>query len=122
MKKEVRTKRLLDAAEGWVYDFLYVAVFTGMRRGELLALRWQDVDFNGKIHVKQAVTKPTRKGLIFRKPKTKSSIRPIDVDEDIIKILKRRNREQKENKLRLGDEYNNEFDAPRGKPAWIPHS
>ncbi|WP_408955788.1 tyrosine recombinase XerC [Natroniella sp. ANB-PHB2] len=50
-QKEVNI--LLEAADGWLYDFLYLAVFTGMRRGELLALRWKDVDFkNKKIHVR----------------------------------------------------------------------
>jgi len=103
-------EKLLDAAEDWVYDLIYIAIFTGMRRGEILALRWKDVNFKEKIlHVRQSVTKPTGKGLIFRKPKTKSSIRPINVDDDIIKILKRRRREQKENRLRLGSKYNNEY-------------
>ncbi|MCK8826354.1 site-specific integrase [Natroniella acetigena] len=102
--------KLLEVAEGWIYDFIYIAAFTGMRRGELLALRWKDVDFeNQKLQVKQSVTRPANKGLVFRKPKTDSSIRPIDVDEDVIKILKRRNKEQKENRLKFGSEYNNEY-------------
>ncbi|GAB6138012.1 tyrosine-type recombinase/integrase [Halanaerobaculum tunisiense] len=102
--------KLLDKAEGWVYDLIYIAVFTGMRRGELLAMRWNDIDFSEQIiQVKQSVTKVTGKDLEFRKPKTKSSIRPINVDDDIIKILNRRKKEQKQNKLRLGGKYNTKY-------------
>lgn len=103
--------KLLNIAENWVYDLIYIAVFTGMRRGEILALRWKDIDFKEKvIQVKQSVTKPTGKDLIFRQPKNKSSIRPINVDDGVIKILKRKRREQKENKLRAESKYNNEYD------------
>jgi hypothetical protein len=45
-----------------------------------------------------------------KETKTEASIRPLDVDEDVIKILKRRKISQKENKLRLGSKYNNEHD------------
>ncbi|GAB6100160.1 hypothetical protein JCM16358_20390 [Halanaerocella petrolearia] len=31
--------KLLDQADDWVYDLIYIAVFTGMRRGELLAVQ-----------------------------------------------------------------------------------
>ncbi|GAB6099229.1 site-specific integrase [Halanaerocella petrolearia] len=103
-------EKLLEVANDWVYDLIYIAVYTGMRRGEILALRWQDVNFTEKkLQVKQGVTNPVGKGLIFRKPKTPSSIRPIDVDEDVIKVLKRRKKEQQENQLRLADKYNNQY-------------
>jgi integrase len=52
-------RRLLDAAEGDRLEALYVlAVTTGMRQGELLALRWQDVDLkNGTISVRRTLTR-----------------------------------------------------------------
>jgi len=102
---------LLEHVEGWLYDFIYIASFTGARRGELLALRWKDVNFKEKkIQIKQSASKLSGGRLVFREPKTNSSIRPIDIDEDIIKILKRRNKKQKEDRLRLGENYNNEYD------------
>jgi len=59
--------QLLATTEGWVYDLIYIALFTGMRRGELLALRWNDVDFNQQIiRVRQSITKVTGKDLKFR--------------------------------------------------------
>ncbi|MDY6797016.1 MAG: site-specific integrase [Actinomycetota bacterium] len=39
-------KKLLDAAEGDMHPLLSIACFTGLRQGEILALRWQDVDFD----------------------------------------------------------------------------
>ncbi|AGB42060.1 site-specific recombinase XerD [Halobacteroides halobius DSM 5150] len=116
-----QTKRLLNVAKDWIHDIIYIALYTGMRRSEVLALRWQDIDFKEqKLQVKQAVTNPVGKGLIFRKPKTDSSIRPIDVDEDIIEILKRRKKEQQENQLKFGDKYNNEYNLVFCKPTGEP--
>jgi integrase len=64
-KKEARalqaheTSALLDAAEeSPINDFIVLALHTGARRGELLALRWDDVDFgNGVLNIRQAMTK-----------------------------------------------------------------
>jgi integrase len=82
-------EKLLAAAEGWSYDFIYIAAFTGVRRGDLLALRWQDVNLKDKsIQIRQSVSKLSWGRLVFREPKTKSSIRLISIDDDIIKILK----------------------------------
>jgi integrase len=82
-------EKLLAAAEGWSYDFIYIAAFTGVRRGDLLTLRWQDVNLKDKsIQIRQSVSKLSWGRLVFREPKTKSSIRLISIDDDIIKILK----------------------------------
>ncbi|MDI3548183.1 MAG: hypothetical protein PWR10_1835 [Halanaerobiales bacterium] len=102
---------LLKAAKNeneWTYNLIYVAAFTGMRRGEILALRWKDVDFiSQKLHVRQGVVNVDGQGLIFKKPKTKSSIRPIDVDNDVIAILKKIKKHQTENRLKIGPAYDN---------------
>jgi len=48
-------KILLKNADGWFKHFLTVAFFTGMRTGELLALKWEDVNFHNKtIHVRRS--------------------------------------------------------------------
>ncbi|CAA9321932.1 MAG: Integrase [uncultured Chloroflexia bacterium] len=75
-KKEIRpltpeqVKTLLRAAEGDRLEALYVlAVTTGMREGELLGLRWEDVDLEQEVvRVRQQLTR-TRSGLSFTKPK-----------------------------------------------------
>ncbi len=105
-----QVNKLLDNATGWVYNFLYIAVFTGMRRSEILGLRWKDIDLKEKvIHVRQSVTKPAGRDLVFRKPKTNSSIRPINIDDDVVNAFKRRKKEQNENQLFFGEKYNNEY-------------
>ncbi|MBI2874932.1 MAG: tyrosine-type recombinase/integrase [Firmicutes bacterium] len=48
--------RLLAAADGhWLYPLIYLTAHTGLRRGELLELRWSDVNLDaGKIQVRRA--------------------------------------------------------------------
>ena len=50
-------RKMLTAAHGTdLYFPLMLALFTGMRRGELIALRWQDVDFQGKkLYVRHSI-------------------------------------------------------------------
>ena len=53
--KEINT--LLDSCDEWMRTFLTIAFFTGMRSGELIALKWEDIDFNsGKIHVRRSIS------------------------------------------------------------------
>jgi integrase len=72
------TRRLLDTAAEDRLEALYVlAVHTGMRQGELLALRWQDVDMeNAVVSVRRTLTRSGGK-VTFGEPKTKKSRRSI---------------------------------------------
>jgi len=66
---------ILDTATGWFKNFLGVAFFTGARTGEILALEWSDINFEESTI---SINKTRTKGLTKR-PKTKSSIRTIDM-------------------------------------------
>jgi len=68
------------------YQVAFLTAFlTGLRAGELWALRWGDVDWNsGKLYVKQSVW-----GGKFQTPKTKKYVRKIDMPQQLINELKR---------------------------------
>jgi len=75
------------------YRIYYLAIITGMRQGELLALKWKKIDLEkGIIEVKQSLIRLPRGNLVIEKPKTKSSVRSIKIGEGTIEVLK----EQKE--------------------------
>jgi integrase len=95
-----QARRFLDAARGERLEALYlVAVHAGLRPGELLALRWEDVDLD------QAVLRVGRalSGGEFTTPKTKRSRRRIDLSAGSIAALKRhRTRQLEERMARAG--------------------
>ncbi len=71
-------RRLLDAAQGDKLEALYVlAVHTGMRRGELLGLKWEDVDLGAAtLRVRRTLTRTDNgRRLALGEPKTKKSRR-----------------------------------------------
>ena len=74
-----QVRALLDAARGTRNEALYVvALHTGLRQGELLGLRWADVD-GGKVAVRRAL-KITAHGLNFRPPKNTASRRSVTLN------------------------------------------
>lgn len=66
--------------------FLALCLFTAMRRGEVLGLRWEDIH-HGLIHVKRNVTHPQRNLPEITTPKTKAGIRSIPLIEPLQKVL-----------------------------------
>ncbi len=66
--------------------FLALCLFTGMRRGEVLGLRWEDL-FSGSIHVKRNVMHPQKNQPTITTPKTKASIRSIPLSDPLLFAL-----------------------------------
>jgi integrase len=93
-----------DALDGERLEALYVlAVSTGMREGELLALRWQDVDLNAaSLQVRATLTWGTGGAFSLSEPKTKSSQRQILLTSMEVEKLRQHRRLQAEERLRLG--------------------
>lgn len=80
-------KKLLETAKKYYPDFyplLLTAISTGMTRGELLALTWQDILWEEK---QIRANKSLYKGIIV-KHRTKNSIRNVDISDDLIIMLK----------------------------------
>ncbi len=85
-----------------IYIVVLLALTTGMRRGELLALRWRDVDFDGaKVRVEQSLEE-TKSGLRFKSPKTKHGRRTIALAASVVAELRLHWKQQQEERLRLG--------------------
>lgn len=114
---------LLEAIkESCVYPATFFAVMTGLRRGEVLGLRWQDVDLqNGVLHVMQTVQQ-IYKRIEFRQPKTNRSRRPVIIPQIALDMLRKHKASQAENRLALGAAYQNNglvFAREDGSP-WSP--
>jgi integrase len=113
--------QLLEAAKGHPQEALFIlALATGMRRGELLGLKWQDINFErGVLQVRRALTRmPTGLGYQETEPKTKKSRRSIVLIAFAIEALKKHRAKQLEMKLAAGDtweEHDYVFCAPAGK-------
>jgi integrase len=85
-----------------IYMIAALALSTGMRRGELLGLRWQDIDLNsGTLRVVQSLEQ-TKAGLRFKAPKTKHGRRTITLPPSIVAELRTHWKAQQEQRLALG--------------------
>jgi len=94
-------KPVLDALRGRpLYPVAVIGLATGMRRGEIAALRWRDVD-GGKIRVERSLEQ-TNAGLTFKAPKTEAGRRTISIPPSVANELKKHWRRQQEQRLALG--------------------
>jgi integrase len=85
-----QAQRLLEVASGHKLEaLLTVALATGMRRGELFGLHWQDVDFTEEcLYVRRSVRRLGKFGVVVSEPKTKGSKRKIMLPSFVIDVLK----------------------------------
>jgi integrase len=100
--EEART--LLATAQGNRLEALYVlALHTGMRQGELLALKWHDIDLKGeKLQVCGSLQRAER-GMIIDTPKTAHSRRKIALTSAAVEALRQHRARQLEERLALGE-------------------
>jgi integrase len=101
---EDEARRLLAVAAGRrLYPLLVVAVTTGLRRGELLALRWEDVDLDRRVlRVRQAVVL-VRGRVRFDRPKSATSIRTVPMPQTTVGVLREHRVAQDAERERLGE-------------------
>lgn len=70
------------------YVYFRLLAFTGMRKGESLALKWSDIDLEKQtLYINKAVSRSAT-GLYIQTPKTPSSIRRISIDDKTVSILR----------------------------------
>jgi integrase len=97
---------LLEAALSTrLYPGILLAIATGLRRGEVLGMRWSDIDFiSKKLVVNQAIEK-TNAGIRFKQPKTKRSRRPVAIPEFAMSALREFRTTQDEERKLYGADY-----------------
>jgi integrase len=72
-----------------IYEIVAVAAFTGMRRGEILALRWSDLDATKKtLRIQRALEYTRKHGLAFKAPKTARGRRTITIDDSLVGLFR----------------------------------
>jgi integrase len=119
---EEQVQRFLITAQAMndrFYALYYLAIASGMRLGEILALQWDDLDLErGTLKVQRQLTK-CKNGFRFTVPKTKAGIRQIDLGNSTVDVLKAHLRMQQAEKVIAGDsweDYNLVFPSMVGTP------
>lgn len=83
---------------------VHLAFASGMRRGELMALTWEDIDFkNNTLDVSKALQYVPKKGVTEGDPKTEESTRIVTLPQATIDLLKQYRVEQVKQRLKVGD-------------------
>jgi integrase len=88
-----------------MYPRAITALFTGIRRGELLALRWHHADLDSKnpqLRIREAIEETKSAGIRFKLPKTKNSIRDVSLPDIVVQALRDLKRQQLELRVALG--------------------
>ena len=97
-------KRLLDAAQGERLEAIYTVALTGgLRLGELLALRWADVDTDARTLRVTGTLQRTRGCIEIAEPKTKQSRRRVELTTRAVDALRRHRAAQNAERLALGE-------------------
>lgn len=118
---EAEVDAVLAACRGkWNAARWNVALALGLRQGEALGLRWEDVDLEaGEIQVRQTLMRVTGQGIIFGTPKSDKSRRGIALPPSLHERLKTHRKEQNEKRLELGSHWTDSglvFTLEDGRP------
>lgn len=103
-------RRLLAAMESSrYYPIVFLAVMTGMRQGEILGMRWNDVDWEGgAINISQSLHWIRQQGLVLSEPKTPQSRRRVAAPLSVLEVLRRHRNQQAIERAVAG-------------PKWVEH-
>lgn len=112
---------LLSAAKPTPYYALfYLALFTGMRRSELLALRWEDIDLDlSQVSVSRTLHQLRDRSIVFRAPKTAKGRRTVALPPSATLVLREHRERQNAIRDSIGkpiEEQDLVFSKPDGTP------
>jgi integrase len=113
--------RFVNVLSGTRHEvLLLVALTTGMRPSEYLALQWKDIDFDGsRIQVRRSLDWRRKGQWEFSEPKTARSRRSIPFPKEVLDRLQHQRRVQAEQRLKAGPDWRNHnlvFSDRRGEP------
>lgn len=124
-------KEMLCKLKGEIlYPIIYTTLTYGLRRGEVLGLSWDDIDFeNRTIQIRKTIVNVNRETLVKEYCKTQSSVRVCTMTDEIYELLKEQKENQEKYKLLYKDKYiyndydfvfccrNGKMRSPRGLTA-----
>ena len=99
-----QTTRFLESIQAHrLYAAFYLLIATGLRRGELLGLRWEDVQ-GDTLNIEQSLVVVKNKAQ-FSTPKTERGIRRVAISPDVIEVLEEHRARQAQEKETLGESW-----------------
>ncbi len=102
-----QVRAVIAAAEStghYLWPCVYLIIYTGMRRGEALALAWENLDLEGHTLRVEASLVVAQGGGIVKHPKTESGRRIVDLDAETVAVLREHEGRQRELADQLGVE------------------
>lgn len=112
LPSEAEIKRMLAALHGEPLKYktiILLAIDTGLRRGELVGLKWQDIDLNEKqLVVRRSNQAIAGRGTFSKSPKTEESERCITLSGSSVQLLKRYHAWQLRQKMKLANQWHDE--------------
>lgn len=114
-KKSSYSERIKPRHSTMWKAYFTLAIFGGFRRGELVGLTWDQVDFEeNKITIDKAIARTKAEGQYIKDPKTKTSRRTIELPEECFLTLDRWRREQLQLNYKMGTMWNDFKSLPEG--------
>ena len=88
-KEAKRFLGLLEQAPVLYRSYFTLMMLTGMRRGELCALRWSDIDWRQRaLHIRRNVVKLSGQPILVKEPKTRAGVRVVYLSKELCKLLR----------------------------------